>query len=69
MILDARRPDAGRREKYIFQFLNRDGTNELGARLDRFFATRSSDEFGYRRIFRSTADTSAFINLLERVRY
>jgi hypothetical protein len=69
MILDGRRKDAGRRGKYVFQFLNRDGTEELGARLDRFFASRSSDEFGYRRIFRSTADTSIFIDLLERVRY
>ena len=69
MILDARRKGARRPVKCVFQFLNRDGTEELGARLDRFFASRSSDEFGYRPIFRSTADTSIFIDLLERVRY
>jgi hypothetical protein len=47
MILDARRDDAARRNKYDLLFLNRDGTQELGERLDNFFATRSSEEYGY----------------------
>ena len=69
MILDARLGDAGSRDKYVLLFLNRDGTQELGERLDAFFASRSSEKFGYRRIFRSAADTSIFIDLFERVRY
>jgi len=69
MILDARRDDAGRRDKYVMLFLNRDGTQELGKRLDAFFASRSSEEFGYRQIFRSSSENAIIIDLLDRVRY
>lgn len=69
MILDARRDDAGRRDKYVMLFLNRDGTQKLGDRLDLFFESRSFEEFGYRPIFRSTRENAIFIDLLERVRY
>ena len=69
MILGARRTDAGSPDKYVLQFLNREGTDQLGERLDRFFASSSSDEFGYRRIFRATAENAIIIDLLEQVRY
>jgi hypothetical protein len=69
MILDARQEDAKQRDKYTMLFLNRDGIQGLGERLDKFFASHPSEDFGYRRIFRSATEGSIFIDLLERVRY
>jgi beta-lactamase superfamily II metal-dependent hydrolase len=69
LILDARRDDAQGRPRYTFQFVNRDGAGGLGERLDAFFAVHDSKEYGYRRVFRSSAKTAVMIDLLERVRY
>jgi hypothetical protein len=64
MVLEAREG-----ENYTFQFLNRDGQEGFGEKLDTFFAAWSPEKYGYRRVFRSQSRGAMTIDLLDRVRY